>query len=235
MRSAGCTLNDWADRHFDRHVQRTKDRPLASGALTAEKAILFFVCQCLIGLLVLFQLPSACWIVGIISFILLLIYPFSKRVTYWPQVILGMAFNIGIWMGFLALSDMTLENFTSLSLLYLAGIFWTIAYDTIYALPDKKDDVKIGVKSTAIRFGSFAVPAVWACYGISFFCLFLFGHTTSAHPLYFYIVATTAFLTGLKLRSLDVTNDEHCLYLFRKNVWVGGLVFIALCCAHFGR
>lgn len=151
MRGAGCTINDLWDRDIDRQVERTRNRPLASGEISQLDAIVFLSAQLSLGLLVLVQLNWESILLGASSLGLVIAYPLMKRVTYWPQLVLGMAFNWGALLGWCATQGAV--NWSACLPLYLSGVCWTIIYDTIYAHQDKKDDLQIGVKSTALRFG----------------------------------------------------------------------------------
>src|SRR5262249_12147565 len=151
MRGAGCTINDMADRDFDRRVVRTAGRPIASGAISMPRAVIFLALQLLLGLVILLQLSPLAITLGVASLALIVTYPFMKRVTYWPQAFLGLTFNWGALMGYAAATD-RLDR--APLLLYAAGIAWTLVYDTIYAHQDKEDDALIGVRSTALKFGA---------------------------------------------------------------------------------
>lgn len=151
MRGAGCVVNDIWDRDFDRAVERTRGRPLASGAVSVRGALVFLSALCLIGLVILLQLPFAAILLGVLSLPLIVSYPLMKRVTWWPQFFLGITFNLGALMGWAAVTGvLTLPSL----LIYAGGILWTLGYDTIYAHQDKEDDALIGVKSTARKFGA---------------------------------------------------------------------------------
>src|SRR3954471_6387562 len=151
MRGAGCTINDIIDRDLDGRVARTADRPLPSGAVTLTGAFAFLALELLLGLAILLLLrPLAIWL-GVLSLVIVATYPLMKRVTWWPQIFLGLAFNWGVLMGWATVR----ENLAPAPLLlYLAGIFWTLGYDTIYAHQDKEDDASIGIKSTALKLGA---------------------------------------------------------------------------------
>lgn len=231
MRGAGCTLNDWMDQDFDRHVQRTKYRPLACGALNTKQAVIFFILQCAVGFLVLWQLPLRCWLISGVGFLLLLIYPMMKRLTDWPQVVLGFAFNIGVWIGAAVQAPLLPQDMAPLTLLYLGGIFWTIGYDTIYALQDIADDLKIGVRSTAIRFGAAVIPMIHTFYALSFFCFFAHAFVMNASILCWITLCTTYSSILYQLWGFNPQNRERCHILFRQNMWVGIFIFIALCLA----
>lgn len=231
MRGAGCTLNDWIDQDFDRHVERTKYRPLACGTLNSKQAFIFFIVQCALGSVILWQLPLRCWLISGIGFLLLLIYPLMKRLTDWPQVILGFAFNIGIWIGAATQLPFSQQDIFPLALLYLGGIFWTIGYDTIYALQDIADDLKIGVRSTAIRFGTAVIPMIHTFYALSFFCFFAHAFFVKASILCWMTLLITYSSILYQLWGLNPQNRERCHILFRQNMWVGIFIFIALCLA----
>ena len=150
MRGAGCTINDLWDRNMDKLVARTADRPIASGEISVKKASLFLSTLFVVAALILYQLNKVCWILGFLVLFLVFTYPFFKRITYWPQFILGLTFNWGALMGWAAITGSI--SFEPL-LLYLVGIFWTLGYDTIYAHQDKEDDALIGIKSSALALG----------------------------------------------------------------------------------
>jgi len=151
MRGAGCTVNDMVDRDFDVKVARTATRPLASGRLSMKQALIFLALQLGVGLIILLQLQPLAIKLGVLSLVLVVAYPFMKRITWWPQAFLGLTFNWGALMGYAAVTN---ELTWPPVLLYVAGIFWTLFYDTIYAHQDKEDDALIGVKSTARYFGT---------------------------------------------------------------------------------
>lgn len=153
MRGAGCTINDIADKDFDAQVERTKNRPLASGALNLKQAYLWLGGQLLFGLIILILLPRPAQIIALLSVPMVIAYPFMKRITWWPQAWLGMTFNWGILVGYAAVAPIDIAMW----LFWIGAIFWTIGYDTIYAMSDIEDDALIGVKSTARRFGDKAI------------------------------------------------------------------------------
>ena len=161
MRGAGCTLNDIADRHYDRQVARTRMRPLPSGAVTVSQAVLFLIVQLAIGAAVLFSLNWPSILLGFLVLVPIGTYPFMKRITYWPQLFLGLNFNWGALLGWTAVMGAIGRPSV---LLYIGGIFWTIGYDTIYAHQDKEDDIRIGVKSSALALGTKTRPWLLAFY-----------------------------------------------------------------------
>jgi 4-hydroxybenzoate polyprenyl transferase len=228
MRSAGCVFNDLIDKNIDKHVTRTKMRPLASGELSSQKALLFFCLLCLGGLAVLLSLPIRCWPIGIIGLLLLAIYPFMKCITYWPQVVLGFAFNLGVIFGAVAVLPYESINWPATLCLYGAGIAWTVAYDTIYALQDIEDDLKIGVKSTAIRFGNHVKMALYLSYGMMFALISIAGHLSNAREMYYAIIFSVALISFIILYPLDISKPSDCLKLFNANPYLGWMVWAAL-------
>jgi 4-hydroxybenzoate polyprenyltransferase len=223
MRGAGCTFNDIIDRDIDRKVARTALRPLASGAIGLSGAIVFLVAQSLIGALVLFQFNLFTIGLGITALLPVAIYPFMKRVTWWPQAFLGIAFNWGVMVG-AAATSMTLSLATVLA--YLAGIAWTIGYDTIYAHQDREDDALIGVKSTARLFGSRTRAAIAGFYAATIVLLGLSGLAGSASGLFWLgLCAPTAHLAWQTI-ALRANDPDNCLMIFRSNRMTGGLIFL---------
>lgn len=220
MRGAGCTFNDLVDRHIDAKVERTRLRPIASGQIKSYQAILFFIAQCLCGLWVLLQLPILSQIFSLIGLLLLFIYPWMKRITYWPQLVLGFAFNIGVLVGWSAVKVNISDIYLSLWL-YMAGIFWTLGYDTIYACQDQKDDILAGVKSTALKFKEKTKFAV-----IHFYMIFIILLIRTINS--FTILIPTIFLVGYLVVTFETNDPRSCLKSFKLNQWVGVLVFIAI-------
>src|SRR5579871_4940160 len=173
MRGAGCTFNDIVDRDFDAKVERTRTRPIPSGAVSVRSAVLFMLLQLAAGAAILFSLNRLSIALGILVIALIATYPFMKRITYWPQFFLGLNFNWGALMGWTAArGDLTLAPL----LLYIGGIAWTLGYDTIYAHQDKEDDALIGVKSSARRLGARTRPALFLFYGVAVALFALAGH-----------------------------------------------------------
>ena len=225
MRGAGCTINDLADREFDRQVARTRNRPLASGRVSAREALLFVAAQSLVGLCVLVALNRTAALVAIASVPLVVLYPFMKRITYWPQAFLGITFNWGALVGYAAAAG-TLD--AAALVLYAAGFFWTLGYDTIYAHQDKEDDALIGVKSTALLLGE-ATPAwLWGFYGVTLALLATAGWLAGAGGLFFAALPPIAFLLWRQIQGLRLGDAADCLRRFRANRDVGLAVFAAL-------
>ena len=221
MRGAGCTINDLVDRHIDAKVERTRLRPIASGQISSLQAILFFTAQCLCGLWVLLQLPPTSQVFGLIGLLLLFIYPWMKRITYWPQLVLGFAFNIGVFVGWTTVVKVEPVSIWLPICTYIAGIFWTLAYDTIYACQDQKDDILVGVKSTALKFKEKTKFAVTIFYLIF---LLLLVQTISS----FMLMIPLFLFTGYLVWNLKTDESTNCLKVFKQNQWLGLLVFIAL-------
>lgn len=225
MRGAGCTLNDIADRNYDGRVERTRLRPIPSGQVSVTQAFAFLILLCLLGLGVLLQFNGFTVFTGAASLIVVAVYPFMKRITYWPQAVLGLAFNWGALVGWTAVHG-------SLSLapllLYGGGIAWTLAYDTIYAHQDKEDDALIGLKSTALKFGN---ATIWWL-GLFFVlalalidaAIWLAGGGLIAHVG----VAAAAMHAAWQLARFDHANSARCLELFRSNRIFGLIITLCL-------
>ncbi len=224
-RSAGCAVNDYADRHFDGHVERTKNRPLATGALSAREALLAAAVLMLIAfVLVLFTNPLTIFL-SIVAVILAVIYPFSKRYTHLPQVVLGAAFGFAVPMAFAAQTN-TLPAIAWW--LYLSAIVWSVAYDTLYAIADRKDDLKIGIKSSAILFGRFDLAMVVLFQMVVIALLVLVGWLAGRGFVYFAgLTASTGFVAYQIWLARD-REPARCVQAFLNNNWLGLTVFIAL-------
>lgn len=230
MRGAGCTINDMADRDLDRKVTRTALRPLAAGRLGLRQAMAFLALQLGIGALVLLFLPLQAALVALLSMPLVIIYPFMKRVTYWPQVFLGLAFNWGALVGYAVVTGgLALPAL----LLYLAGIAWTLSYDTIYAHQDKEDDALIGVKSTALKLGD-ATPAwLLGFLGTTLLLLALAGWSAGLGLFFFLALLPVAGVMLGQVQGLDLNDPMDCLSRFRANRGLGLLVLVALLLGHW--
>jgi 4-hydroxybenzoate polyprenyltransferase len=225
MRGAGCTLNDLADADFDGKVERTKQRPIPSGRVSKTQAMIFFALQLIIGLIILLQFNGFTVKLAAASLIIVAIYPFMKRFTYWPQFVLGLAFNWGALVGWSAVTG-------SLSwppiLLYAAGIFWTLAYDTIYAHQDKDDDILIGVKSTALLFGAKTLPWLGGFFAASLALIAASSILAGGHLLALMAVACAAMHAAWQLARFDHTNSALCLQLFKSNRIYGLIILFWL-------
>lgn len=225
MRGAGCAYNDIVDRDFDAKVARTALRPIPSGQISIRTAWAFLAALCLAGLLVLLQFNRVTIILGISSLALVAVYPFMKRITWWPQAWLGLTFNWGALMGYAAIAGA--PDLSALAL-YAAGFFWTLGYDTIYAHQDKEDDALIGVRSSARRLGARTMPALAVVYGMAIALLALAGYLADLHPIYFAALLAPAAHFFVQARTVDIDSSASCLAVFRSNRDAGLLVLAAL-------
>ena len=225
MRSAGCVINDLFDKDLDKYVLRTAQRPLASGTISSTEAIIIFILLNLCGLAILLTLNLLAIIIGLISFLLFIVYPLMKRITYWPQFFLGITFNVGCLIGYASV-----ENILNIQIafLYLAGIFWTLGYDTIYAHQDRSDDLNIGIKSTAILFGEKTKYWVTLFYSFMLLSLFSFGVFNQTNFLFFIGLFFIAMHLYYQIKKLDINNSKGCLKIFKSNQQVGILVVLAI-------
>lgn len=225
MRGAGCTYNDIVDRDYDSRVARTKLRPIPSGQVSVRHAQIFMVTLSLIGLAVLLQFNLFTILLGMTSIGIVATYPFMKRITYWPQVVLGLAFSWGALMGWAAeLGELNLAPL----LLYGAAIAWTIGYDTIYAHQDKEDDALLGLKSTALRFGEKTKPWLVLFYGIAFIGIAAAGIAAGASLVFCMVLVTGAAHLIWQIATLDVSDEKNCLTRFRSNRDFGVIIFVSL-------
>ena len=230
MRGAGCTYNDIVDRKIDAMVERTRLRPIPSGAVSVTQAVVFLAAQCVIGLLVLLQLNGFSVVLGASSLILIAIYPFMKRITWWPQAWLGLTFNWGALLGFAALDEqLSLPAY----LLYAGCFFWTLGYDTIYALQDVEDDALIGVKSTARLFGARSRIWIFVFYLIALALILAAGLAARMGAVYAALLLLAGAHLQRQVRLLDVDDPAICLKLFRSNRETGALIAAALFVAGF--
>ena len=225
MRGAGCTVNDMADHKFDALVERTKGRPIPSGAVSLTRAALFLTAQLLTGLVVLVQLNQAALWWGVASLALVFPYPLMKRITWWPQAWLGLTFNWGALLGWVAVTG---EIALAPVLLYAAGILWTLGYDTIYAHQDKDDDQLIGVKSTALRLGDKTRPALVVFYAGAVALIAAAGWAAGlAWPFYPLLLAAAGQLVW-QVATLDQDNSTDCLKKFKSNRLFGWGLLVAI-------
>ena len=229
MRGAGCTLNDIADRHFDARVARTRLRPLPSGAVSVPQAFVFLFLQLAVGAAVLFSLNRTSIILGFAVLGLIGTYPFMKRITYWPQVFLGLNFNWGALIGWTAVTGALAEPPL---LLYLGGVFWTIGYDTIYAHQDKEDDVLIGVKSSAIALGPQTRPWLFAFYAAALLLWGTAGHTAGLGIPFWAGLSGAALQLAWQAARVMTDDAQDCLAKFRSNRAVGWLMLAGIVCGH---
>lgn len=228
MRGAGCIVNDMADRDFDGRVARTANRPLASGAIGLKAAVAFLCLLLAIGLLVLVQFNTFAIGVGIASLPLVAIYPFMKRITYWPQAWLGLTFNWGALVGWAAVTGGLAAPAV---ILYAAGFFWTLGYDTIYAHQDKEDDLLVGVKSTALRLGQATRSWLFGFYAVTVLLLAAVGFSAGlAWPYYIGLAAAAAHLAW-QAATVHPDDPKDCLRKFKSNRDFALIVFIAIVAA----
>ena len=225
MRGAGCTVNDMVDRDFDARVVRTATRPLASGRLGMKQALIFLALQLGIGLLILLQLSPFAIELGVFSLLLIVAYPFMKRITWWPQAFLGLTFNWGALMGYAAVTN-TLT--WPPVLLYVAGFFWTLFYDTIYAHQDKEDDALIGVKSSARWLGDKTRPAL---YGFALLTVLLLMLCVTAAGLGWVaklgVIGVAGHLAWQAITT-DFDNPKDCHTKFKSNRFIGWILLAGL-------
>jgi 4-hydroxybenzoate polyprenyltransferase len=225
MRAAGCAYNDIVDRDLDAKVARTAARPVASGQIRVRHAWAFVVACSLAALLILLMLPPLCWLLGVLSLALVAAYPFMKRITWWPQAWLGLTFNWGALMGFAALAG---DLSGGAILLYISGVFWTLGYDTIYALQDLEDDALAGVKSSARKLGSKAPLAVSGFYGATALLAAATGVLAGLGLLFWFGLAAFAAHLAWQARCTRIDDPALALKLFKSNVRTGAILFVAI-------
>jgi len=231
MRGAGCTYNDIVDRDFDAQVARTRSRPLPSGAVSLRGAWVFLVLQCLVGLAILLSLNSLTILLGVLSLAPIALYPFMKRVTYWPQAMLGIAFNWSALMGWSAVAGAVSWPMVTL---YLACIFWTLGYDTIYGHQDKEDDALLGLKSTALKFGDKTRPWLYGFYSLTLVGLAAVGAMMQIGWVYYIGLSFAAWQLYRQAYRVDFDDPAHCLAVFRSNRDFGFLVFASILAGTLG-
>lgn len=227
MRGAGCVINDIYDRSLDRMVERTRSRPLASGEINLFQALLFLTALLVVGLLVLLMFNRATFWLGVSSLMLVFLYPLMKRITWWPQLFLGFAFNWGVLMGGVAVRGQI--DFSHI-LVYIAGIFWTLGYDTIYAHQDKRDDVVAGIKSTALLFGDKSMRWVSLFYALTIIFLALAGwfEGGALGRGYGWGLLVAACFAAVQLILWQPDDPENCALRFRSNRNFGLIVLAAI-------
>ena len=225
MRGAGCTWNDIVDRDLDGSVERTRSRPIPSGQVSAAQAALFLVLQALVGFAVLITFNGFTVMLGIASLLIVAVYPFMKRITYWPQIVLGLAFSWGALMGWAGVFD---RLGLAPLLLYAGSISWVIGYDTIYAHQDREDDALIGIKSTALLFGSRTKPMLALFYGIAVILIGAAGYRAGAGIMFALgLIAFAAHLAWQIVR-LDIADPDNCLAVFKSDRDAGLILFAGL-------
>jgi 4-hydroxybenzoate polyprenyltransferase len=225
MRSAGCAINDFADREFDRHVARTTDRPVTAGRIRPWEAVAVFCVLCLAALPLLLPFNSLTWMLAVVAVMLAGSYPFTKRFLAVPQAYLGVAFGFGIPMAFAAIQG----TVPALAWVMLAAnIAWAIAYDTEYAMVDREDDLKIGIRTSAITFGRLDVAMVMLCYAIAIGLLLLVGMMTKAGLPYLIGLAVAAAMAAHHFTLIRDRSREGCFKAFNHNNWFGAAIFAGI-------
>ena len=231
MRSAGCIVNDIIDKDFDKEVQRTKDRPIASGKISVKLGVIYTIILCLLALMVLLNFNKLTILLALASMPFAFTYPLMKRYTYWPQLFLGVTFNYGLILGWTSINNEI--NLIPL-IFYFGAIFWTLGYDTIYGFQDIKDDEIIGLKSTSIKFRSKPNLFLNICYLILFFSLVTIGYLMKYNILYFLILIIIFFqLFYFQLKRLKIDSQTSCLQIFKSNNILGLIVFVNLIVGKF--
>jgi 4-hydroxybenzoate polyprenyltransferase len=225
MRGAGCTWNDIVDRDLDGAVERTRSRPIPSGQVSVAQAALFLVLQALIGFAVLITFNGFTVALGIASLAIVVVYPFMKRITYWPQIVLGLAFSWGALMGWAGAFGRL--DWAPL-LLYAGSISWVIGYDTIYAHQDRDDDALIGIKSTALLFGAKTKPMLALFYGLAVILIGLAGFFAGAGVVFALGLIAFAAHLAWQIARLDIGDPDNCLAVFKSDRDAGLILFAGL-------
>ena len=226
MRSAGCIVNDIMDEEFDKKVERTKNRPIASGKVSKKLGIIYILILCLLAFLILINFNWFTIILALGSIPLAFSYPLIKRYTYWPQLFLGVTFNYGLILGWLSIKN-------SLDIIpiifYIGAIFWTLGYDTIYGFQDIKDDEIIGIKSTSIKFKKTPITFLTICYSIFIFFTFIVGILMKFNNLFFIIlILPFLHLFVYQVKNIKINDASNCLKIFKSNNFFGLLILLTI-------
>ena len=230
MRSAGCIFNDIVDKDFDNKVQRTKKRPIASGKITVKQSLFYVFILCFLAFLILIQFNNLTIMLGMGSMILAFAYPFMKRITYWPQLFLGLTFNWGLIM---AWTSITNELNVEIVILYISAIFWTLGYDTIYGAQDISDDEIIGLKSTSIKFKENINLFVTLMYFISTILVFYLFKDKIGYNLFTLLLSLFAISLFFQIFFFDKKKKESCLKMFKTNNLSGLILFSSILMINF--
>ena len=225
MRSAGCAINDYADRDFDRHVLRTQGRPVTSGKISGKEAVGVAVVLALLAFLLILPLNAFTQQLSVLALLVAFIYPFTKRFFAMPQAVLGIAFGFGIPMAYAAILDfIPFEAWV----LFVGNIFWAIAYDTAYAMVDRDDDIRLGLRTSAITFGRYDVIAIGLSYGVLFISQLWVANIAnlSNYFLIGWFAAVACAIYHMKL--VSTRKREECFLAFRHNNWLGGFLFLGI-------
>ena len=226
MRSAGCIINDIADKDFDKKVTRTKNRPIASGEVSVKVGFIYSAILCILAFLVLINFNMFTIILALGSMPLAFTYPLMKRFTYWPQLFLGVTFNYGLVLGWTSIYS---EIDITPIVLYIGAIFWTLGYDTIYGFQDIKDDEIIGLKSTSIKFKNNPKIFLFLSYTIFFISLLFIGISMNLNSVYFlFLIIIFSHLYILQINQLKIKDTVNCLKVFKSNNSLGFFVFLSL-------
>ena len=230
MRSAGCIFNDIVDKDFDNKVQRTKKRPIASGKITVKQSLFYVFILCFLAFLILIQFNNLTIMLGMGSMILAFAYPFMKRITYWPQLFLGLTFNWGLIM---AWTSITNELNVEIVILYISAIFWTLVYDTIYGVQDMSDDEIIGLKSTSIKFKKNIKTFVTTSYLITLFTLIFVFKDFLAVNIFSFLILMFFLSLLFQIMKFKKSNSKSCLEAFKFNNVSGFILFLAIVTINF--
>ena len=223
-RSAGCIINDIFDKDFDKHVFRTKDRPLASGSLSVKEALILLTILLSCSLVILLSLNKTSIFLGLLAFVMIVLYPLMKRMINLPQVFLGLTFNFGALIGSSSVVDrVSLESF----IIYIACCFWTIAYDTIYGFMDMKDDKKIKIKSMSLTLEKKKYKLHLYIYYTIFIILFVIANRMANHSINYILILLAYFLLIHQVATLNISDPKNCLTRFKNNNYVGLVLVLA--------
>ena len=226
MRSAGCIVNDIADRKFDKKVERTKNRPITQGKITIFQGYLYAAILCLVALIILIQFNYLTILLGLGSMPLAFSYPYMKRFTYWPQLFLGITFNYGLILGWTSIkSEISLIPL----ILYFGAIFWTLGYDTIYGFQDIKDDEIIGLKSTSIKFKDNPIKFIGFSYFVFLVLLLITGVSLNLNSFFYILfILISIQIVFVQLKKIDIEDSVRCLKIFKSNNFLGFMILISL-------
>ena len=231
MRSAGCAVNDYADRDFDKHVKRTRERPITSGRIAPKEALAVAAVLALLALCLILPLNRLTLLLSVPAVFLAASYPFTKRFFAIPQAYLGIAFGFGIPMAFAAIQN----SVPAIAwVLLAANTFWSIAYDTEYAIVDRDDDIRIGIHSSALLFGRFDVVAVMGCYAVTLALLAWAGHMAHLHWIFYAGLLVAASIAGYHYTLIKGREREPCFKAFLHNNWFGAAVFAGIAAGYLG-
>jgi 4-hydroxybenzoate polyprenyltransferase len=225
MRSAGCAMNDYADRDFDRHVERTKNRPITSGQISGKEAVLIAAILALLSFGLIQPLNLLTKQLSVFAIVIAVVYPFTKRFFAMPQAVLGVAFGFGIPMAYAAsLNQVPLEAW----ILFAGNLFWTIAYDTAYAMVDRDDDLRLGLRTSAITFGRFEVIAIAVCYGLLLISLLCVAYLAQLNDLFWFGWVGALICAIYHVSLVRTRQRDACFRAFRQNNWLGAFLFLGI-------